>query len=95
MVGHLGRDIAFILQEWEGDLEGSSLSGARTRGRYAALVHLNEALDHGEPDSQAALSAIEGAIALHEQVKHAGEQVGGDARAVVDDGEDRLTVALG
>ena len=49
----------------------------------APLMQLDQALDECEPDTQSALAAIEAALALHEELEHARQELGLDAAAVV------------
>src|SRR5690242_2470113 len=44
------------------------------RGDFA-LVHFDQALDHRQSDTQAALGTIERAIALHEQIENVRKQI--------------------
>jgi hypothetical protein len=50
-------------------------------------VHLYEAL-RNQPNPEAALRAIQGAIALNEQFKYVRKQLGGNAGAIVSDRQD-------
>ena len=56
---------------------------AVARHLHRALVQLDQALHQREADAQAALAAVERAVALHEEVEHLGQQLRLDAGAVV------------
>jgi len=57
------------------DLEGRALCKARALGRHFPVVHLNQALDDRESDSETALRTIESAVAFHEQIEDSRQQV--------------------
>src|SRR6185312_3582876 len=75
---------------WQSDLEGGALPEARTAGSDLPLVHIDQSLDDRESDPKSSLGAIERALALHEQVEDARQELGGDARTVVGDLDERI-----
>ncbi len=48
--------------------------GPALSGVHGATVHFGEALDHGEPDAEPALRAVERPVALNEQLEDVREQ---------------------
>ena len=63
------------------------LSGAAAFRARRATVHLREPAHQREPDAQAAMGAVQAALALHEEVEDARQQVLGHAYAVVGDAQ--------
>src|SRR2546430_15984608 len=68
--------------------EKNSLKAGEEYGAVAIvyappLVELDQPLDEREPDAEAALATIEAALALHEELEHARQELGVDAAAVV------------
>ena len=53
-------------------------------------VQRHEPLDQGQADPQAAAATVERGVGLGEEVEDAGEEIGGDPRAVVADADHRL-----
>ena len=61
----------------EPDRELAPLAGPFAPGLDGSAVHLDELLDHGEPDAQAPLAPGERAVPLGEQLEHLGSFSGG------------------
>ena len=57
-------------------------------------MQLGQAAHQGQPDAEAAVRAVEVALALHERLEYAADQVRRHAGAVVGDGEYRLVALL-
>src|SRR5262245_54771969 len=72
--------------------ECGATPGALARGGDRAAVQLDERLHEREPDAEPAVSAVDRALALDEQVKDARDYVGGDAYAGVSHSEHRRAV---
>ena len=75
--------------------EGGAFAGAGAFGRHAPLVQLDQALHQREADAETALRAVEAALALHEELEDARQELGLDAAAVVLDGNRRQALARG
>ena len=66
------------------------LPGPSLSRRDAAAVHLDQLLDHREPDPQPPFGAGERAVPLGEELEHLRQLLGRDADAVVPDADDDL-----
>ena len=88
-------DLGNLADARQYDAEERSLADAVALHLDAALVQLDEALDHGEPDAEAALAAIKGALALGEELEHMRQQLRVDADAVVAYGDHGLAAVGG
>src|SRR5262249_36950029 len=69
--------------ERQGDGEGGAAAGAVALGGDAAAVQLDELLDQGEADAEAAVLAAGGGVGLAEALGEGGQEVGIDTPAVV------------
>ena len=67
--------------------EGRALALAGALGPDAAAVHLDELLDDGEPQAQAAVPPRRAGVGLAEAVEDVREELGLDAHAGVDDAD--------
>ena len=77
-------------EDWQPHGERAAASRAGAGRLHRSAVQLDELAHEREPDAEPAGAALERAIALHEQLEHARQQLGTDAHAGVAHGQDRL-----
>ena len=78
------------VRDRKADHELTPLPGSVAMSGHAATVQLDQGPDQGQSDPQSSARARQRLISLDEQVEHPGQQLGGDADAVVVHADDDL-----
>src|SRR5262249_53465036 len=81
--GFSGSRMQPLAAQGQGDDEFTPLARARAERTYGSTVHLDDGSYQRQPDPEAALSAVERAVRLREEIEDMWEDLAGDSDAVV------------